>query len=209
MCRGQGPVLSHKTGWTNTRHDVPSETNHDMKYAMNWFFFFFLCSSKCMSCHRGDPRCCVSVPCKSQEESNANKPSAAKKAFEHSLCCRSSASLLQRRGSHSFLGFLHLDQKETRRLWSHKQLQHWVKKCRQLEVFKMTELDARVEIEEIQRPWRALINPRGITTGLILHVICNFHRPVVDSLSDTCDWSPMWSTSSLLRAVLLGSLKQK
>lgn len=73
-------------------------------------------------------------------------------------------------------------------------------------VFKMTELDARVEIEAFQRPWRAIINTRGITTGLTEHVICSFHRPVVDSLSDAYDSSPVWSTSSVPRAVLLGLL---
>lgn len=42
--------------------------------------------------------------------------------------------------------------------------------------------------------------PGRITTGLTLHVICNLHRPVGDSGSDTYDLLPAWFTYSVRRA---------
>lgn len=194
MCRGQGPVPSHKTGSTNPRHDIPSETNHDMTHVINWFFCAVQNERLVIQVTPGDVfQCLPKVKRRAMRTRSLtldiffvlpHKCITFTAAWVHNHFRYFFITIKRKLNGCGVLSNFRID---------------W--KRRLLEVCKMTELDARVEIEAIQRPWRAIINTRGrITTGLTLHVICNLHRPAGDSLSDTYDLSPVWSTSSVRRA---------
>lgn len=149
-----GSSPSHKTGWTNTRHDIPSETNHDMKHVINWFF------------------CAVQNECLVIQVTPGDVFQYLTKVKRRAIRTRRLTLDILFVLPHKWItftaAFVHIHF-----LYFFITIKTKLNGCgvlsnfridwkrRLLEVFKMTELDARIEIEAIQRPWRAIINTRA------------------------------------------------